>query len=195
MTWRRKITYGKRNAEDQQIQGRKLIGAEKLSMELSWKTSNAGKRMILSSKAQKNEAVKTGGLERTEGNKQKRISQAKRVTLLRLAKYPLILPPKRLKYTYRSNLEERFQKLGIDYKIIMESSNVELSSIYVEMGFGISFATIVADLPELRKRKLAFLPMDPFFKPDYIALVLRKDKTLISYKRAFIKILFEETSF
>lgn len=123
------------------------------------------------------------------------LSKPKRVTLIRLAKYPLILPPKSLKYTYRSNLEERFQKLGIDYKIIMESSNVELSSIYVEMGFGISFATMVTDLPELRKRKLEFLPMDHFFKPDYIALVLRKDKILISYKRAFIKILFEETSF
>ena len=48
------------------------------------------------------------------------LSQAKRVTLIRLAKYPLILPPKSLKYTYRSNLEERFQKLGIDYKIIMD---------------------------------------------------------------------------
>ena len=123
------------------------------------------------------------------------LTQTKRVTLIRLAKYPLILPPKSIEYTYRSNLEERFQQLGINYKIIMESSNVELSSIYVEMGLGISFATIVKALPELRKRKLAFLPMDHFFKPDYIALVSRKDKTLMSYKRAFIKILFEETSF
>jgi DNA-binding transcriptional LysR family regulator len=63
----------------------------------------------------------------------------------------------------------------------------------VEMGLGISFATIVTDLPELKKRKLEFLSMDHLFKPDYIAVVMRKDKTLTSYKKAFIKILFEET--
>ena len=121
------------------------------------------------------------------------LTKVKSVTLKQIGKYPLILPPTNLKY--RSNLEERFQKLGIDYHIIMESSNVELSSLYVEMGLGISFATIVKDLPELKKRKLAFLSMDHLFKPDYIAVVMRKDKTMISYKSAFIKILFEETSF
>ena len=121
------------------------------------------------------------------------LTKVKSVTLKQIGKYPLILPPTNLKY--RSNLEERFQKLGIDYHIIMESSNVELSSLYVEMGLGISFATIVKGLPELKKRKLVFLPMDHLFKPDYIAVVMRKDKTMISYKNAFIKILFEETSF
>ena len=116
--------------------------------------------------------------------------KVKRVTLKQIGKYPLILPPTNLKY--RSNLEERFQKLGIDYHIIMESSNVELSSLYVEMGFGISFATIVKDLPGLKKRKLVFLSMDHLFKPDHIAVVMRKDKTLISYKDAFVNILFGE---
>ena len=121
------------------------------------------------------------------------LAKAKRVTLKQIGKYPLILPPINLKY--RSNLEERFQKLGIDYHIVMESSNVELSSLYVEMGFGISFATVVKDLPELKKRKLEFLPMDHLFKPDYIVVVMRKDKTLISYKDAFVKILFGEAFF
>ena len=117
------------------------------------------------------------------------LAKAKRITLKQIGKYPLILPPLNLKY--RSSLEERFQKLGVDYHIVMESSNVELSSLYAEMGLGISFATIVKDLPELKKRKLEFLPMDHLFKPDYIAVVMRKDKTLIPYKDAFVKILFE----
>ena len=121
------------------------------------------------------------------------LAKVKRVTLKQIGKFPLILPPTNFKY--RSNLEKRFQKLGIDYHIIMESSNVELSSLYVEMGLGVSFATIVEDLPELKKRRFEFLPMDHLFKPDYIVVVIRKDKTLISYKNAFIKILFEETSF
>ncbi len=118
------------------------------------------------------------------------LAKMKRVTLKQIGKYPLILPPVNLKY--RSSVEERFQKLGIKYHIVMESSNVELSSLYVEMGLGISFATVVKDLPELKKRKLAFLSMDHLFKPDYIAVVMRKDKILISYKDAFVKILFGE---
>ena len=117
------------------------------------------------------------------------LAKVKNVTLKQIGKYPLILPPKNIRY--RSHLEERFKKKGIDYHIIMESSNVELSSLYVEMGFGISFATVVKDLPELKQRKLALLPMDHLFKPDYIVVVTRKDKTLISYKNAFIKMLFE----
>ncbi|MBW2406365.1 MAG: LysR family transcriptional regulator [Deltaproteobacteria bacterium] len=118
------------------------------------------------------------------------LAKEKRVTLKQIGKYPLILPPTNLKY--RRGLEERFQKLSINYHIVMESSNVELSSLYVEMGLGISFATVVKDLPELKKRRLEFLPMDHFFKPDHIAVVKRKDKTLISYKDAFVNILFGE---
>ena len=121
------------------------------------------------------------------------LAKVKRVTLKQIGKYPLILPPQNIKY--RSNLEKRFQKLGIAHHIIMESSNVELSSRYVEMGLGISFATVVENLAELKKRNLEFLPLDHLFKPDYIVVVMRKDKTLISYKNAFVKILFEETSF
>ena len=118
------------------------------------------------------------------------LARAKRITLKQIGKYPLILPPINLKY--RRNLEEKFQKLGIDYRITMESSNVELSALYVEKGFGISFATVVADMPELMKRRLEFLPIDHLFKPDYIVVVMRKDKSLISYKNAFIKILLKE---
>jgi len=117
------------------------------------------------------------------------LATGKRVTLRQIAKYPLILPPKDLRFTCRRMLEERFQKLGLDYQIVMESSNVEMTSLYVEMGLGISFATVVRDLPALKQRKLEFLPMDQLFKPDYIATVMRKDKTLASYKNSFIKIL------
>jgi DNA-binding transcriptional LysR family regulator len=121
------------------------------------------------------------------------LAEANRLTLKKLAKYPLILPPKDLRFTCRRMLEERFQKLGLDYQIVMESSNVELTSRYVEMGLGISFATVVRDLPALKERKLEFLPMDQLFKPDYIAAVMRKDKTLASYKSSFINILFRES--
>jgi DNA-binding transcriptional LysR family regulator len=118
--------------------------------------------------------------------------QIRRITWKHLAKYPLILPPRDLKYAGRIALEEHFQRLGLDYRIVMESSNVELSSLYVETGFGISLATVVKDLPALRQRKLEFLSLDHYFKPDHIALVMRKDKVVVSYKRAFVNTLFGE---
>ena len=73
--------------------------------------------------------------------------QEKKVSLARIAQYPLILPPKSSNLTHRSRLEELFREHNLNYFVIMESSNVELSSLYVEMGFGVSFASIVRELP------------------------------------------------
>lgn len=123
------------------------------------------------------------------------LTKVKKVTIRQIARYPLILPPKRLGYTCRKKLEEKFKKLGLDYHIVMESSNVELSSTYVEIGLGISFATVVMDLQLLNNRKLEFVPMNHLFKSDYITLVMRKDKKLPSYKNAFLEILFGEPVF
>lgn len=69
MIWRRKSTYGKRNAADLEIKGKKQIGAEKLPMELSSKTSNAEKKMILNTRGWKGEAVKTEEVEKIGENK------------------------------------------------------------------------------------------------------------------------------
>ncbi len=115
---------------------------------------------------------------------------SKQVTMEEIAKYPLILPPQGLKFTGRRILTDQFRKLGVDYHIIMESSNVELSSLYVEMGLGISFATVAGNLPLPEKRKLAFIPLDHYFPPDYIAVILRKDKVLAPHKQAFLEMLF-----
>ena len=122
------------------------------------------------------------------------LARMKRVSLRQIARYPLILPPKNLRFTCRRMLEERLQKLGLAYQIVMESSNVELTSLYVEIGLGISFATVVRGLPALKQRRLEFLPMNQLFKPDYIALVMRKDKTLGSYKSSFIDILLGKSA-
>ena len=118
------------------------------------------------------------------------LAASPKVTLEEIVRYPLILPPASLKFTGRKTLEEHFQQLGLEYHIIMESSNVELSSLYVEMGLGISFATVASDLPLPEKRKLAFLPLSHYFPPDYLAVIMRKDKVLAPYKEAFLEMLF-----
>ena len=91
-------------------------------------------------------------------------------------------------------LMNEFQKLGLDYRIAMESSNIELSSVYVEMGLGVSLGTVIKDLPALSRRQLEFLPLGHLFKPDHIALVMRRGKVMASYKTAFMKALIGEGS-
>ncbi len=123
------------------------------------------------------------------------LTAVKRVTMKHIARYPLILPPRNVKYTNRSALEEHLGKLGLNYRIVMESSNVELSSVYVEMGLGISLATVVMDLPALKARKIGFLRLDHYFKPDHIALVMRKGRVASSYKTAFVSALLGRSVF
>jgi len=114
----------------------------------------------------------------------------KRPTMEEIARYPLILPPAGLKGGGRMILEDHCRQRGLDYHLIMESSNVELSSLYVEMGLGISFATVAVHLPMAETRRLAFIPMGHYFPADYLAVVLRKDKVLAPHKEAFVEMLF-----
>ena len=112
-----------------------------------------------------------------------------RVTLVDIAPYPLILPPRGQRSPGRQTLEALFQKQGLPYRVVMESSNVELSSLYVELGLGLSFATIVKGLPFGRERSLAFIPLGHYVPPDFIAVILRKDKTRSAHLQAFLDLL------
>lgn len=120
------------------------------------------------------------------------LTRLKKIRLRDIAKYPLILPPATLKHSCRLKLEKDFKRQGLTYRIVMESSNVELSSLYVEMGHGISFATVVSGLPALQQRKLAFLPLEDLFEGDRIALVHRKDKAFPNHKKAFMETILHE---
>ncbi|MCL5957766.1 MAG: LysR family transcriptional regulator [Chloroflexi bacterium] len=117
----------------------------------------------------------------------------KQIKVEQLARYPLILPPKGAGFHYRKKLDELFSLHGLEYRVVMESSNVELSSVYCEMGLGVSFATIVEDIPTIetvKKRNLVFIPLSPYFEPDYIALVMRRNAVLPSYRKAFVETIF-----
>jgi DNA-binding transcriptional LysR family regulator len=119
------------------------------------------------------------------------LSRKPRVTWRQITRYPLILPPRGPESGHRRLLEEQFKKLGLSFRIILESSNVELSARYVETGLGLAFATLARGLP--RPPRLAFIPLSHYFKPDHLALVLRRDKVLTPYKQAFINLLFGDT--
>lgn len=113
----------------------------------------------------------------------------KGVTLADIARHPLILPPKSIES--RRFIEELFEKEGLEYRVIMESGNVELSSRYVEAGIGISFASIVSGLNPLQGRKIKFLPLTEYFETDYLAVVSRKGRSMPLYEEDFIALMLK----
>lgn len=115
------------------------------------------------------------------------------VTLEEIAGYPLILPPRTGVHAGGANVEARLRQSGLPYRVAMESSNVDLSSVYVEMGLGISFATVVGEVPALKNRNLAFIPLDHYFAADCVAAVASKQKNMPPYKTAFLKLLLKES--
>lgn len=112
--------------------------------------------------------------------------RSKRVLLADVARYPLILPPKDAGSAGRNLLEKQRSEKGIDYRVIMESDNVELTSRYVEAGAGISFATIAEGLNPLKGRKIRFLPMPDCFRTDSLSVVTRPGKPLPLHAERFI---------
>lgn len=112
-----------------------------------------------------------------------------RITLEEIAKYPLILPPKTAEHVNRLGVEERLHKLGVRYHVIMESSNVELSSVYVEMGLGVSFATVIKGLQLPRERRVQFISLSHYFEADRLAVIRGKGKALPPYKEALVEML------
>ncbi len=117
------------------------------------------------------------------------LTRLSRVTWRQIARYPLIVPPRGLDSGGRRLLEEQFRKLGLSFRIILESSNVELSARYVETGLGLAFATLARGRPTRPSLNLAFIPLGHYFPPDHLALVMRRDRVLPPYKQAFIHLL------
>lgn len=121
------------------------------------------------------------------------LTKTKRVRLENIAEYPLILPPKNLELLRRNELEELFHQRGLNYFVIMESSNIELSSLYVEMGLGVSFASIVKGLPVFKKRRLGLVSLSHHFASEYICIATRRDKKLTSYQEAFLSMIVKSS--
>ncbi len=109
-----------------------------------------------------------------------------RVVLHHMADYPLIVPPNNPEYPMRARLERLFRDEQRQLHIVMESSNVELSSLYVEMGFGLCFAMIAPDVVSIAQRNLAFIPLDHYFEPDRVAVIMRKTCVMTSIKKGFL---------
>lgn len=108
------------------------------------------------------------------------------LTIEDIAHFPLILPPATPAHTGRVALESLLAQRGLKYHVIMESSNVDLSSVYVEAGLGVALATVVVDLDILEGRNLVFVALEGYFEPARLAVIMRRGLEPLSYRRAFL---------
>jgi DNA-binding transcriptional LysR family regulator len=119
------------------------------------------------------------------------LTKFKRLTVNQIAKYPLILPPQNMLLPRRKRFIESLKNASKDFQVVMESSNVELSSIYVEKGLGISIASVIEGLELLNNRELQFISLDNHLKPEQLSLVMRKRTILSGYKKSFIDLVLK----
>lgn len=111
------------------------------------------------------------------------LTNRNKITIRDIAGEKLILPPNVRRHPGRLLLEKSARKAGIRLDILVESSNVELSSRLVEEGLGVSFATIVEGASLLDGRKLDFVPLDHLL-PNGNLLIAMRDKDVLRGARA-----------
>lgn len=111
------------------------------------------------------------------------------VTFKKIAKYPIISYPRNLQYTSRNFLDKALYAAGINYRIAMEASSIDLAMQYVIKGIGIHITVLQMDLEGIDQSKLSFIPLSHLFDPDNLALVVRNVNALLPYQIKFMELI------
>lgn len=118
-----------------------------------------------------------------------------KVTLEQLAEHPLILLTHDLsRRDDRANIDMAFRRKKISHheKIVLETSNSEIITCYVEAGLGIG---IVSDTSMVdTRRRIEKVEIDADFPASEVGLLLRKEKVITPTMRAFFEILGDSLS-
>jgi DNA-binding transcriptional LysR family regulator len=113
----------------------------------------------------------------------------KGISIKDIAEQRLILPPAYRRHPGRLFLEKAAQEAALTLNVVIESSNVELSSRWVEKGLGVSFATIVDDDSLLEGRDMHFVPLDHLLPSENLAVAIRDGDSLRGVRKQFLEIL------
>jgi len=115
------------------------------------------------------------------------LTKKKNIDIKDIISYPLILPP--MGFVARKKLEEKFIEEGVNYRIVMESSNIDLTINYVKKGFGIGFVIASKKIPILNQKEIEIKNINHIIPRDIIAIIARKDKVLTSYEKDFLNLV------
>lgn len=111
--------------------------------------------------------------------------EAKRVTLAKLAEYPIIT------YDYafsgRSKIDEAFAAAQIEPNIALTAIDADVIKTYVELGLGIGILAELAFIPD-RDRHLRMIEAKHLFKANTTRIAVRKNEYLRGYTYDFIEL-------
>ena len=114
------------------------------------------------------------------------LSREGKLTLARISRYPLILPPRNL--STWPMVDNTFKKHGLSYNVAMEVGGWEAIKKYVALGLGIS---IIIRIGLTGDEKLEVIPAGEFFPQRTYGVVLRKGRILTPQAKRFINLLLD----
>jgi DNA-binding transcriptional LysR family regulator len=112
-----------------------------------------------------------------------------RISSNEIVEQKLIVPPPQ-RHSGRLLLEKAARDATLTLDVVLESSNVELSSQWVERGLGVSFATIVEDASSLVDgRNIEFVPLDHLLPSGNLVVAIRDKDAVQGVRKSFLETL------
>ncbi len=111
--------------------------------------------------------------------------QEKRLTLKKLAQYPLITYD--FAFTGRNKINKAFSDAGIEPNIALTAIDADVIKTYVELGLGVGIVAQMAFIPE-RDKHLHMLDAGHLFEPSTTRIAIRQNQYLRGFGYHFIEL-------
>jgi LysR family cys regulon transcriptional activator len=111
--------------------------------------------------------------------------QEKRLTLKKLAQYPLITYD--FAFTGRNKINKAFSDAGITPNIALTAIDADVIKTYVELGLGVGIVAQMAFIPE-RDKHLHMLDAGHLFEPSTTRIAIRQNQYLRGFGYHFIEL-------
>lgn len=109
----------------------------------------------------------------------------KRLTLKKLAQYPLITYD--FAFAGRNKINQAFSEAGITPNIALTAIDADVIKTYVELGLGVGIVAQMAFVPE-RDRQLRMLDAGHLFQPNVTRIAMRQNQYLRGFGYHFIEL-------
>jgi len=109
----------------------------------------------------------------------------KRLTLKKLAQYPLITYD--FAFTGRNKINQAFSEAGIEPNIALTAIDADVIKTYVELGLGVGIVAQMAFIPE-RDHHLQMLDAGHLFQPSTTRVAIRRNQYLRGFAYHFIEL-------
>src|SRR5699024_4208390 len=112
------------------------------------------------------------------------LTQVEKLTLEAVAEHPIVTYV--FGFTGRSKLDDAFQRLGLEPKVVFTAADADVIKTYVRLGMGVGIVAKMA-VSELQHDGLVALDADHLFEPSTTKIGIRKGTFLRSFMYEFIE--------